>query len=173
MNFPRIRAAMAGALALFAVAPAFALEPMKLPETAANLANIKMLLGSRADVTFTSDVPTNPEGGEAPDVLTAFGQTRRGESGLIVSPTANLQRLEPVKEIAFYDDAGLTEFSDLVVYYEDNRFQEGFGFYLRRGARARRLGPRARRCLCCRRGSQAGPAGTDSAEFRNGLTSRC
>jgi hypothetical protein len=128
MDFPRILAAVASALALFAVAPAFALEPMKLQETAANLANIKMLLGSRADVTFTSDVPTNPEGAEAPDVLTAFGQTRRGESGLIVSPTANLQRLEPVKEIAFYDDAGLTEFSDLVVYYEDNRFQEGFGF---------------------------------------------
>lgn len=123
-------APLAGALALslWAAAPAVALEPMKLQETAANLANLKMLFGSTADVTFASDVPTTPEGSETADVLTAFGQTKRGESGLIVSPAANLQRLEPVKEVAFYDDEALTVFSDLVVYYEDNRFQEGFGF---------------------------------------------
>jgi hypothetical protein len=131
MRVRRVLAPLAGALALSlcaAAAPAVALEPMKLQETAANLANLKMLFGSTANVTFASDIPTTPEGPETADVLAAFGQTRRGESGLVVSPAANLQWLEPVKEIAFYDDQALTVFSDLVVYYEDNRFQEGFGF---------------------------------------------
>lgn len=99
-----------------------AVEPVKVQETAANLANLKKLLGAKNDVTFTSELPGQAEA----DSMTACGQTKTGEK-FIISCNLQASTATIVAEVAYYDDAGLTQLSDLVVLYQDKFFDEGFG----------------------------------------------
>lgn len=104
-------------------APAQAVEPMKVQETAENLRNLKTLLLSQADVTFTSELPGQAEA----DSMTAFGQTKTGERFIVAPFNFQASSATIQSEVAFYDDAALTVFSDLVVLYEDRFRTEAFG----------------------------------------------
>ncbi len=105
-----------------AAAPAHAVVTVRVQETAENLKNLKTLLGSTANVTFTSELPGQAEA----DEMTAFGVTKKGERFIIPDGGFNPHKATLVKEVAYYDDAGLTRLSDLVGLYEDNLFKEAF-----------------------------------------------
>jgi hypothetical protein len=102
----------------FGAAPAAAvIVPKEKQETAANLADIKNLLGATADVVFQSDLPGDPE---AADTLAApnFSIAPPGERGIISGPGVDLTDERTLtSEVFFYNDVGLTVFSDLVARY--------------------------------------------------------